>query len=111
MFDSRVVEPGPPPILTDWGIVLIYNGADDNLVYRTAVAVFDRRDPRKLISRSDAPSLLRKRNGRRPAKCRTSSLLRGWSQRAVRKTSLAAGITFSSIMVPPTNTSVLLKPG
>jgi len=55
MFDSRVVEPGPPPILTERGIVLIYNGADDKLVYRTAVAVFDRRDPRKLLSRSDAP--------------------------------------------------------
>ena len=54
-FDSRVVEPGPPPILTRRGIVLIYNGADDNLVYRTAVAVFDRQDPRKLISRSEAP--------------------------------------------------------
>src|SRR5713101_7397541 len=35
-FDSRVVEPGPPPILTERGIVLIYNAADDNLVYRTA---------------------------------------------------------------------------
>jgi len=55
MFDSRVVEPGPPPILTEGGIVLIYNGADDKLVYRTAVAVFDRRDPRKLLSRSEAP--------------------------------------------------------
>ncbi len=54
-FDSRVVEPGPPPILTPQGIVLIYNGADDNLVYRTAVAVFDRNDPRKLLSRSEAP--------------------------------------------------------
>jgi beta-1,2-mannosidase len=54
-FDSRVVEPGPPPILTSNGIVLIYNGADDNLVYRAAVAVFDRNDPRKLLSRSDAP--------------------------------------------------------
>jgi beta-1,2-mannosidase len=54
-FDSRVVEPGPPPILTDRGIVLIYNGADDKLVYRTGVAVFDRSDPRKLISRSDEP--------------------------------------------------------
>jgi beta-1,2-mannosidase len=52
-FDSRVVEPGPPPILTSNGIVLIYNGADDNLVYRAAV--FDRNDPRKLLSRSDAP--------------------------------------------------------
>ena len=54
-FDSRVVEPGPPPILTPGGIVLIYNGADDKLVYRTGVAVFDRKDPRKLISRSNQP--------------------------------------------------------
>ena len=54
-FDSRVVEPGPPPILTPSGIVLIYNGADDNLIYRTGVAVFDRKDPRKLLSRTDEP--------------------------------------------------------
>lgn len=54
-FDSRVVEPGPPPILTSKGIVLVYNGADDKLVYRTAVAVFDRKDPRKLLYRSDSP--------------------------------------------------------
>jgi len=37
-FDSRVVEPGPPPIITKDGIVLIYNAADDKLVYRTAFA-------------------------------------------------------------------------
>jgi predicted GH43/DUF377 family glycosyl hydrolase len=54
-FDSRVVEPGPPPMLTKQGIVLIYNGADDNLVYRTGVAVFDRRDPSKLLYRSEKP--------------------------------------------------------
>jgi beta-1,2-mannosidase len=54
-FDSRVVEPGPPPIVTPHGIVLIYNGADDKLVYRTGAAVFDRADPRKLISRTDEP--------------------------------------------------------
>ncbi len=54
-FDSRVVEPGPPPIITKDGIVLIYNAADDKLVYRTAVAVFDRNDPSKLLSRSDKP--------------------------------------------------------
>ena len=52
-FDSRVVEPGPAPILTPAGIVLVYNGADDKLVYRTGVAVFERSDPRKLISRTD----------------------------------------------------------
>lgn len=55
MFDSRVVEPGPPPLLTRDGIVLIYNGADDKLVYRTGVAVFDRKDPRKVLSRTDEP--------------------------------------------------------
>jgi predicted GH43/DUF377 family glycosyl hydrolase len=54
-FDSRVVEPGPPPIFTETGIILIYNGADDKLVYRTGIAVFDRKDPRKLLSRSDEP--------------------------------------------------------
>jgi beta-1,2-mannosidase len=54
-FDSRVVEPGPPPILTPAGILLIYNGADDHLVYRTGIALFDPRDPRKLISRSSIP--------------------------------------------------------
>jgi predicted GH43/DUF377 family glycosyl hydrolase len=54
-FDSRVVEPGAPPILTKQGIVLIYNGADDNLVYRAAVAIFDPNDPRKILYRSDAP--------------------------------------------------------
>ena len=54
-FDSRVVEPGPPPILTPTGIVLIYNGADDKLIYRTGIAVFDRADPRKLLSRTDEP--------------------------------------------------------
>jgi len=54
-FDSRVVEPGPAPMLTSGGIVLIYNGADDKLIYRTAVAVFDRKDPRKVLYRSEHP--------------------------------------------------------
>jgi beta-1,2-mannosidase len=55
MFDSRVVEPGPPPVVTPGGIVLIYNGGDDNLVYRAGIAVFDRQNPGKLISRTDRP--------------------------------------------------------
>jgi predicted GH43/DUF377 family glycosyl hydrolase len=54
-FDSRVAEPGPSPMVTDQGIVLVYNGADDKLVYRTGIAVFDRNDPRRLISRTDQP--------------------------------------------------------
>ncbi|HXY14637.1 MAG TPA: glycoside hydrolase family 130 protein [Terriglobales bacterium] len=55
-FDSRVVEPGPPPVITPGGIVLIYNGADDQLVYRAGVAIFDRADPRRLLYRSGSPT-------------------------------------------------------
>ncbi|MGA8617619.1 MAG: glycoside hydrolase family 130 protein [Candidatus Sulfotelmatobacter sp.] len=54
-FDSRVAEPGPAPIVTPKGIFLVYNGADDKLVYRTGVAVFNRNDPRTLTSRTDSP--------------------------------------------------------
>lgn len=54
-FDSRVAEPGPAPLVTPEGIVLIYNGADDKLVYRTGIAVFDRNDPAKMLWRSDSP--------------------------------------------------------
>ena len=56
-FDSRVMEPGPPPIITSAGILLIYNGADDNLVYTTAWALFDKNDPSKLLARAGEPFL------------------------------------------------------
>lgn len=54
-FDARVVEPGPAPIVTSDGIFLIYNGADDKLVYRTGIAKFDRNDPAHLLARTDEP--------------------------------------------------------
>jgi len=54
-FDSRVVEPGPAPLVTPDGILLIYNGADDKLVYRTGLALFDRKDPTKLLRRTSQP--------------------------------------------------------
>ena len=41
--------------MTPEGMVLIYNGADDKLVYRMAVAIFDRKDPRKVLYRSEKP--------------------------------------------------------
>jgi beta-1,2-mannosidase len=57
-FDSRVMEPGPAPILTAAGILLLYNGADDNLVYGPGWILFDAHDPAKLIARSDKPFIL-----------------------------------------------------
>ena len=54
-FDSRVMEPGPPPFYTDRGILLLYNGADEHLVYRPGWILFDRNDPRRVIARAERP--------------------------------------------------------
>ena len=54
-FDSRVVEPGPPPLMLPEGIFLVYNGADDRLVYRTGWVLFDRNDPTRVLARSTTP--------------------------------------------------------
>ena len=54
-FDSRVMEPGPPPYITEEGILLLYNGADDRLVYGPGWVLFDRQDPRRVIARCDRP--------------------------------------------------------
>ena len=57
-FDSRVMEPGPPPFLTDAGILLLYNGADEKLVYGPGWVLFDAQDPRRVIARADRPFVL-----------------------------------------------------
>ncbi|HEV2176365.1 MAG TPA: glycoside hydrolase family 130 protein [Terriglobia bacterium] len=54
-FDSKVVEPGPPPVLTPEGILLIYNGANDHLVYSTGWILFDKSDPSKVLARAHTP--------------------------------------------------------
>ena len=65
-FDSWLVEPGPPAILTDRGIVLLYNAGNSAAfgapglparVYTAGQALYDRRNPLKLIARTDEPFL------------------------------------------------------
>lgn len=56
-FDARLVEPGPPPLLTDQGIWLIYNSADAALQYAVGQALIDPEDPTRLIGRADEPLL------------------------------------------------------
>jgi beta-1,2-mannosidase len=57
-FDSRVMEPGPAPTLTAAGILLLYNGADDHLVYGPGWVLFDRHDPTRVIARAEHPFLV-----------------------------------------------------
>jgi predicted GH43/DUF377 family glycosyl hydrolase len=54
-FDARVVEPGPPPIMLPEGILLIYNGADQRLIYSTGWVLFDRRNPTRVLLRAEEP--------------------------------------------------------
>ena len=61
-FDSDLVEPGPPAMLTDSGIVLIYNSrnvpniGDTSLTegtYAAGQVLMDKKDPTKVIDRLD----------------------------------------------------------
>lgn len=54
-FDNRLVEPGPPPLITNEGILLFYNSADFSGIYRVGAALFDINNPEKLIKRTDKP--------------------------------------------------------
>lgn len=64
-FDSDLTECGPPAVLTDKGILLLYNGKNkagaegDTLYtansYSAGQALFDAKDPAKLIDRLDKP--------------------------------------------------------
>lgn len=63
-FDSSFPEGGPPPVLTDQGIVLLYNGRNgmwghDHALGRGAYsmgqALFDAKAPAKLLARTDKP--------------------------------------------------------
>lgn len=65
-FDSLLVEPGPPALRTEHGILLLYNGAnrpeggDPSLPafsYQPGQALFDLRDPASSIARDTEPFL------------------------------------------------------
>ena len=54
-FDSWLVEAGPPALLTDRGILVLYNaGSLPSRTYSAGQALFDSRDPTTLIARSDS---------------------------------------------------------
>ncbi len=62
-FDSDLVESGPPAMLTDQGIRLIYNSRNDPAfgdktlplgTYTAAQALFDKHDPTRLLQRLDS---------------------------------------------------------
>ncbi|MFN8354676.1 MAG: glycoside hydrolase family 130 protein [Spirosomataceae bacterium] len=67
-FDSHLTECGPPAIITEKGITLLYNGrnrngkgADPSLpegTYSVGQVIFDVNDPEKVIERSEKPFIV-----------------------------------------------------
>ena len=57
-FDSWLVEGGPPALITAQGILVLYNaGSLPSRTYSAGQALFDPRDPTKLIARADSAFL------------------------------------------------------
>ncbi len=56
-FDSQGIEPGPNPVLTDKGILLIYNGWGKDCIYKTGGVLFSMEEPTKVLKRTDEPIL------------------------------------------------------
>jgi predicted GH43/DUF377 family glycosyl hydrolase len=64
-FDSALTEVGPPPVLTEDGIVLIYNGKNSQDgdpaigpgAYAAGQLLFDKNDPTRVLDRLDEPFL------------------------------------------------------
>ncbi len=62
MFDSTLVEPGPAPIVTDKGILLIYNGADYSHRYSVGAVIFSKDNPTLIVERLTKPFLTPTKN-------------------------------------------------
>lgn len=63
-FDSWLVEAGPPPVLTEDGIVVLYNAGNSknigveelgNRIYTGGQALYSAEEPWKILDRSDKP--------------------------------------------------------
>lgn len=63
-FDSRLVEPGPYALLTQQGILMLYNGSNSanfgttafpKFTYAAGQALFSSKEPYKLLKRTDKP--------------------------------------------------------
>ncbi len=87
-FDSRVMEPGPTPIVTDAGVLLLYNGADEKLVYGPGWALFDRHNPARLLTRSETSFLAPKFDWEKSGTVPNVIFLEGAIQSAVSKDSV-----------------------
>lgn len=57
-FDSKLVEVGPPFIEIGDKLIMIYNSANNDLVYSPSFLVLDKKNPTKILYRHNKPILI-----------------------------------------------------
>ena len=102
-------EPGPPPIVIPEGILLIYNGADDKLVYSTGWVLFDKNDPTKVLARSEKPAFSPEKEWEKVAGCYEEILFDQPLEQA--STLVANALNVRLAKLPPQAAKELARPG
>jgi len=54
-FDNHLVEGGPPPVVRNDGIYVFYNGKNNKGKFSIGLAIFDKKDPSRLLKRFSSP--------------------------------------------------------
>ncbi|MGQ9508102.1 MAG: family 43 glycosylhydrolase [Thermodesulfobacteriota bacterium] len=54
-FDSQGVEPGPTPLITKEGVLLVYNGWGEDTIYKPGGVLFSEEDPTLILKRTEEP--------------------------------------------------------
>lgn len=90
---------GPPPVVTDEGILLIYNSSDGKR-YNVGQALFSKDDPAKLIDRLDEPCLSPELAWEKWGKVNHVVFAEGLVKREGRGTSTTAAPTSASALRP-----------
>ena len=61
-FDYNLVESGPPPIITNEGVLLIFNAADKDWKYSVGQVLFSKEEPKRILKRSIKPLIYPEKN-------------------------------------------------
>lgn len=56
-YEDHGVEPGAPPIEIPEGLLLVYSSISKDMKWTISLMLLDKDDPRKIIAKTDAPSL------------------------------------------------------
>lgn len=56
-YEDHGVEPGAPPIEIPEGLLLVYSSISKDMKWTISLMLLDKDDPRKIIAKSEAPSL------------------------------------------------------